>query len=55
MSRGSEYSYTTFSELSMLIVILWARSSTALRSVRLRHIQDGFVNRSFDMFANFLS
>lgn len=43
----------SFSELSILMVILLARSSTALRRVRLRHIQGGLVNRSFDMFVNF--
>ena len=51
---GGGYPYMSFSELSILMVILLARSSTAPRRVRLRHIQDRFVNRSFDMFVNFL-
>ena len=45
----------SFSELSILMVILLARSSTALRRVRLRHIHDGLVNRSFDIFVIFWS
>lgn len=34
------------------MVMLFARSSIALSSVRFRHIQAGFVNRSLDMFVN---
>ena len=36
------------------MVMLFARSSIALGKVWLRHIQDGFVNRSFDIFVNLL-
>ena len=48
-SCGGGDPYMSFSELSILMVILLARSSTALMRVRLRHIQGGLVNRSFDM------
>jgi hypothetical protein len=47
---GARASYTRFEELSILMVILFARSSMPLARVRLRHIQDGFVNKLFDIF-----
>ena len=40
-------------ELSMLIVKLLAKSSTALSNVRLRHIHEGFVNRLLDILEKF--
>lgn len=36
----------------MLMVKLFARSSTALSSVRFQHIHAGFMNRLLDIFAN---
>ena len=50
-----EESHTRASELSMLMVTLFARSSIARSKVLLRHIQAGFVNRLLDIFVNFLS
>lgn len=43
-----------FEELSMLMVMLFARSSTARSSVRFRHIHAGLVKTLLVMFANLL-
>ena len=51
---GSKWTstYTRLAELSMLIVMLFARSSIALGKLSFRHIQGGFVNRLFEIFVN---